>query len=116
MTSSECPLRRTKGAPVPLLRFSALLSIAAAVLPLPMPHSGEGVRSAPPANRPFISESALLQGLAPGAVFPFLDSTPFFIRSAHVAITDDTSECAAGAAAPDNLQVLVGIAGGTLVP
>jgi hypothetical protein len=63
-----------------------------------------------------VSESARLEGLAPGAVFPFLDSTPFFIRTAHVAVTDDTSECAPGAAAPDNLQVLVGVAGGTLVP
>jgi hypothetical protein len=101
---------------VPLLTFSVLLSVAAAILPLPVAHSEEAARSAPPPNRPFISESAQLQGLAPGAVFPFLDSTPFFIRSAHVAVTDDTSECAAGAAAPDNLQVLVGVAGGTLVP
>ena len=96
-----------------LSRALQLSIAAAAVLSL---LSAGAARSAPPSNRPYLSESALLEGLAPGAVFPFLDSTPFFIRKAHVAITDETSVCRAGAAAPDNIQVLVGVAGGTLVP
>src|SRR5687767_13143606 len=96
------------------LRRARQLSLAAtAVLSL---LSAGAAQSAPPSSRPYLSESALLGGLAPGAVFPFLDSTPFHIRKAHVAITDETSECEAGAAAPDNIQVLAGVAGGTLVP
>jgi hypothetical protein len=97
-----------------LLHSTLVLSIVAAGIP--PAHSAEAALNAPPASRPYVSESALLRGLAPGAVFPFLDSTPFFIRTAHVAVTDETAQCAAGAAAPDNLQVLVGVAGGTLVP
>ena len=92
---------------------SSSLSPRAAVLSL---LSAGAAKSAPPSSRPYLSESALLEGLAPGAVFPFLDSTPFPIRKAHIAVTDETSQCKAGAAEPDNLQVLVGVAGGTLVP
>jgi hypothetical protein len=54
----------------------------------------------------FIAESSLLIGLAPGAVFPFIDTTPHGIAQAHIAITDATTNCSAGAAAPSNLQVL----------
>jgi hypothetical protein len=61
-----------------------------------------------------ISESSLLAGLAPGALFPFIDTTPNHVKRAHIAITDATSNCAAGAAAPANIQVLAGVAGGTL--
>src|SRR5437667_5748104 len=50
----------------------------------------------------FIAESSLLAGLAPGAVFPFIDTTPHKIAQAHIAITDSTSDCHAGAAGPDN--------------
>jgi hypothetical protein len=64
---------------------------------------------------PLISESALLSGLAAGALFPFIDTTPNVIVKAHVAITDSTESCAAGAAAPSNIQVLVGEAGVALV-
>jgi hypothetical protein len=97
---------------VQLLRSTLVFSIAAALVPW---QPVRAALDAPPSNRPLVSESVRLEGLAPGAVFPFLDSTPFFIRTAHVAVTDETSVCAAGAAAPDNLQVLVGVAGGTLV-
>jgi hypothetical protein len=63
----------------------------------------------------FIAESSLLAGLAPGAVFPFIDSTPHAIAQAHIAITDATTNCSAGAAAPSNVKVLVGQAGVSLV-
>lgn len=63
-----------------------------------------------------ISESAILAGLPAGAVFPFIDTTPNRIRRAHIAVTDSTTNCAAGAAAPDKVQVLVGEAGVALVP
>ncbi len=66
-------------------------------------------------NIQLISESALLSGLAPGALFPFIDTTPNSIVSAHIAITDATTTCAAGAAPPANIQILAGQAGGQLV-
>src|SRR5712692_10621329 len=56
----------------------------------------------------FIAESSLLAGLAPGAVFPFIDTTPYKIAQAHIAITDSTSDCHAGAAPPDNIKILAG--------
>src|SRR5205814_1912242 len=68
-----------------------------------------------PPTRQLIAESFLLAGLAPGALFPFIDTTPHNVALAHVAITDATSSCSAGAAAPSNIQILVGVAGGTLV-
>jgi hypothetical protein len=58
-----------------------------------------------------ISESALLAGLASNSLFPFLDTTPNTIRRTHIAITDATAACRAGAAPPANIQVLVGQAG-----
>jgi hypothetical protein len=58
-----------------------------------------------------ISESALLAGLASNSLFPFLDTTPNTIRRTHIAITDATAACSAGAAPPANIQVLVGQAG-----
>jgi hypothetical protein len=67
------------------------------------------------ARLPIIAESSLLNGLAAGALFPFIDTTPNNIAQAHIAITDATSNCAPGAAAPSNIQVLVGVAGGALV-
>src|SRR5437016_6907995 len=63
----------------------------------------------------FIAGSSLLAGLAPGAAFPFIDTTPHKIAQAHIAITDSTSDCHAGAAGPDNIKVLVGQAGVALV-
>ena len=64
-----------------------------------------------------ISASSLLAGLAPGAAFPFIDTTPHTIARAHVAVTDATSSCGgANPAAPSNVQVLVGQAGVALVP
>jgi hypothetical protein len=72
--------------------------------------------AAMPATSKLISNNALLLGLAPGAVFPFVDTTPNAISQAHIAVTDSTSTCAAGAAAPANVQVLVGEAGVALTP
>lgn len=63
-----------------------------------------------------ISQSAMLAGLPASTVFPFIDTTPNNIRRAHIAVTDSTGDCTAGAAPPDNVQVLVGVAGGPLVP
>src|SRR5437667_4208436 len=74
-----------------------------------------GKASAPGGESQFIAESSLLAGLAPGAVFPFIDTTPHKIAQAHIAITDSTSDCHAGAAGPDNIKVLVGQAGVALV-
>ena len=67
------------------------------------------------ASERVLTENAILAGLAPGAVYPFIDSTPYSMDLGHVAITDDTSNCLAGAAPPANLRVLIGAAGGTLV-
>jgi hypothetical protein len=58
-----------------------------------------------------ISESALLAGMASSSLFPFVDTTPNTIRRTHIAITDATAACSAGAAPPANIQVLVGQAG-----
>jgi len=62
-----------------------------------------------------ISARSLLTSLGPGAAFPFIDTTPNGILRAHIAITDATTNCAAGAAAPSNVKVLVGEAGVALV-
>jgi len=67
-------------------------------------------------NAQLVSESALLTGLGGGALYPFIDSTPNRISQAHIAITDDTMNCAPGAAPPMNVQILVGQAGVALVP
>lgn len=69
-----------------------------------------------PSDRAFVVESAQLAGLPEKAVFPFVDSTPNGIEQAHIAVTDDTERCEAGAAPPESVQVLVGQAGGTLTP
>src|SRR6266849_7657260 len=64
----------------------------------------------------FIAASSLLAGLAPGAAFPFIDTTPNTIARAHIAITDGTSSCGGtNPTAPSNVQVLVGQAGLSLV-
>lgn len=67
-------------------------------------------------SRNLVAENAILAGLPPGALFPFIDSTPFRIITTHIALTDQTSNCSPGAAPPLNLQVLVGVAGEALVP
>jgi len=84
---------------------AVLFMLGAAAPPTPMPAASK-----------FVVQGALLNGLAPGAVFPFIDTTPHVIAQAHIAITDATSNCAAGAAAPTNIQVLVGEAGVALAP
>jgi len=55
-------------------------------------------------------------GLAPGSVFPFIDTTPNSIIRDHIAITDSTTKCGPKAAVPASVQVLVGQAGVKLVP
>ena len=64
----------------------------------------------------FISESSLLDGLAPGAVFPFIDTTPNKIQRAHTAVTDAAASCAGGDSPPTNVEVLLGEAGVALEP
>ena len=64
----------------------------------------------------FVVASSMLSGLGTGAVFPFIDTTPQTISQAHIAITDATTNCSPGAAAPTNVKVLVGQAGVSLVP
>ena len=91
-------------------RIAFALIFSAVALVAPLGHAGEI-----PASRHLIAESSILAGLAPNALFPFIDSTPHHIVKAHVAITDATSSCEAGAAAPSNIQILVGVAGGSLV-
>ena len=90
--------------------FAMTALVIALILCLPTDN-----RAQVPPTRQLIAESSLLAGLAPGALFPFIDSTPHSIGLAHIAITDATSSCAAGAAAPSNIQILAGVAGGTLV-
>lgn len=62
-------------------------------------------------HKAFVTESALLKGLGAGALFPFIDSTPRQIRSAHIAVTDATDDCSAGGGGPSNIVILVGQAG-----
>src|SRR5207253_10712108 len=63
----------------------------------------------------FIAESSLLAGLAPGAAFPFIDTTTHKIAQAHIAITDSSCDCHPGAAPPDNIKFMVGMAGVALM-
>lgn len=58
-----------------------------------------------------ISESSMLAGLSSGALFPFIDTTPNRVTTGHIAVTDATASCSAGAAPPASIQVLVGQAG-----
>ena len=90
----------------------AMSGLAVIALALLLPRENQA--QIPPTQQ-LISESALLAGLAPGALFPFIDSTPHRISRAHVAITDATASCAPGAAAPANVVIVAGVAGGTLV-
>jgi hypothetical protein len=61
----------------------------------------------------FVVESDNLAGLPGGALRPFIDTTPSTISMTHITITDATEDCGNGTA-PTSVQVLVGIAGGTL--
>ncbi|QBQ55150.1 hypothetical protein [Nitrosococcus wardiae] len=63
----------------------------------------------------FISETTILKGLERGALFPYLDTTPNKIIHAHIALTDSTAACGQGGTDPDNISLLVGVAGGDLV-
>lgn len=95
-----------------VLKYLAGIGGTAAVLAAALAVLG----AAMPASSHFIVESSILAGLSPGAVFPFLDTTPHGISQAHIAVTDATTNCAANAAPPASVQVLVGEAGVALVP
>lgn len=58
-----------------------------------------------PGSTKLIAQNAILAGLPAGALFPFIDSTPNSIASAHIALTDSTSDCSPGAASPSNLVI-----------
>ncbi|ADE14820.1 hypothetical protein Nhal_1692 [Nitrosococcus halophilus Nc 4] len=62
-----------------------------------------------------ISETTILKGLRGGALFPYIDTTPNKIVRAHIALTDSTAVCGQGGTQPDNISLLVGVAGGELV-
>lgn len=102
-------IRRLSLVSIPALAF------AIAVLALPTQGAATGANKKSSPDLHLISENAMLAGLPGGAVFPFIDTTPSTIRRAHIAVTDSTSNCAAGAAPPDNVQILVGEAGVELV-
>jgi hypothetical protein len=89
----------------------ALVLTAAVLLPAVFKQQAGAV---PPSSE-LVSESANLGGLPPRALFPFIDVTPHSILSAHIAVTAATSRCAAGAAPPRKVRVLVGQAGVSLV-
>lgn len=60
----------------------------------------------------YIAESTILEGLAAGAVFPFIDTTPNRVLVAHVALTDSTAACDGNDAnQPSNIGILAGVAG-----
>ena len=68
----------------------------------------------PPTSQ-VIVESYLLAGLAPGALFPFIDTTPNQIARSHIAITDATTSCGGVTPTPPaNMVVYAGVAGGAL--
>jgi hypothetical protein len=89
----------------------ALVLTAAVLLPAVFKQQAGAV----PASSEIVSESANLGGLPPRALFPFIDVTGHNILSAHIAVTAATSRCAAGAAPPRKVRVLVGQAGVSLV-
>jgi hypothetical protein len=101
-----------------MLTATALSVLSLALVPVGQEAAAHGAGDDTGKKRDIhiVSQSALLAGLPAQALFPFVDSTPSRIRRAHIAITDSTEDCTAGAAVPDNVQILVGVAGGTLVP
>jgi hypothetical protein len=104
-----------KGHARPLGLTLALLAVSAAALVHQASLQAAQAPAIPPGGF-YISQAQLLTGLAPGSVFPFVDTTPRLIQRAHIAVTDATTNCSPGAAAPSNVQVLVGEAGVNLVP
>lgn len=104
---------------MPLIKIGLGIVIGAVTVALPALAHDEGDLPSVQtgwARTKLVVENAMLAGLPPDAFFPFVDSTPNRIVSTHVALTDTTSNCSPGAAPPSNLQVLVGVAGGSLVP
>lgn len=99
----------------PSMRARTGLGLAAILLAMPI-HEAAANDDSRGSEIHVISQSAMLAGLEGTTVFPFIDTTPNKIRRAHIAVTDSTEDCAGGAAAPGSVQVLVGVAGGTLVP
>lgn len=99
------------------LTAPALPLLALLLVPASPEAVAEGSNDADRKNLQFISQSAILKGLPAQALFPFIDTTPHRIRRAHIAVTDSTENCTGpGGSAPENVQILVGEAGGTLVP
>jgi hypothetical protein len=104
-----------------LERFMLALLLFALCLFQPAGSSGKPTPASTPSAAAkgeevqLIAASSLLTSLGPGAAFPFIDTTPIRILRAHIAITDATTNCAAGAAPPTNVNVLVGQAGVALV-
>lgn len=92
-----------------VLGMALLVGVAALVMQRP---SQADIRS----GAAFVTQTSMLSGLEAGAVYPFIDTTPRGIVKAHIAVTDQTASCEAGAAAPSNVQVLVGQAGVVLEP
>jgi len=88
-------------------------AFASIVIPALALHDDDGNVAA---SSDTVVENAILAGLPPGALFPFIDSTPSRIVTTHIALTDATSDCSPGAAPPSNLLVLVGEAGVALAP
>jgi len=56
----------------------------------------------------FIVASSMLSDLAPGAVYPFIDTTPRTIFPSAYRHYDATTNCSPGAASPSNVNVLAG--------
>lgn len=94
--------------------LAGLAIVALAISATAAGDRGKGASAATP-TAGLISESSMLAGLASNALFPYLDTTPNTIGRTHIAVTDATANCTAGAAPPANVQVLVGQAGVALV-
>ena len=103
------------GVPMKTRKYYAFLAVGLVLVSLAMVLPAKEA-SANGHDSQFVVASSMLSGLAPGAVFPFIDTTPHTISSAHIAITDDTANCSPGASAPFSVKVLVGQAGVSLVP
>ena len=97
-------------------RYTSALVILGAVMVVTLADGQPGPAAALSPGTQFISQAALLAGLAPGVVFPFVDTTPNRIVRAHIALTDGAAKCGPKAAPPASVQVLVGQAGVKLVP
>jgi len=93
----------------------AVLALSMAVILTLMPV--QETEAKPTSATGVISESTILSGLAAGALFPYIDTTPNQIGGAHLAITDATAACDGVITnTPTNIVILAGVAGGVLSP